>query len=95
MSKLFLCDTWARKPEGTDEYLRNYWTNAERDLDGALTEHFHLLLHEDRYSDDAFCARLQRWQREMGADDTSVNSRHSPRITAPKTCCRESRPTRW
>ena len=40
VSKLFLCDTWARKPEGTDEYLRNYWTNAERDLDGALTEHF-------------------------------------------------------
>ena len=68
VSKLFLCDTWARKPEGTDEYLRNYWTNAERDLDGALTEHFHLLLHEDRYNDDAFCARLQRWQREMGAD---------------------------
>jgi len=40
---LFLCDTWAREPEGTDEYLRNYWTHAERDLDGALTEHFHLL----------------------------------------------------
>ena len=95
VSKLFLCDTWARKPEGTDEYLRNYWANAERDLDGARTEHFRLLLQEDRYSDDAFCARLQRWQREMGADDTSVNSRHSPRITAPKTYCRESRPTRW
>ena len=46
----------ASKPEGTDEYLRNYWTHAERDLDGALTEHFHLLLHEDRYNDDAFCA---------------------------------------
>jgi pimeloyl-ACP methyl ester carboxylesterase len=22
VSKLFLCDTWARKPQGTDEYLR-------------------------------------------------------------------------
>ena len=53
---------------GHRRVLRNYWTNAERDLDGALTEHFHLLLHEDRYNDDAFCARLQRWQREMGAD---------------------------
>ena len=69
MSKLFLLDTWARKPEGTDEYLRNYWTHAERDLDSALTEHFHLLLHDDRYNDDAFCARLQHWQREMGADE--------------------------
>jgi pimeloyl-ACP methyl ester carboxylesterase len=38
VSKLFLCDTWARKPEGADEYQRNYWTHAERDLDGALTE---------------------------------------------------------
>ena len=36
--------TPARKPEGTDEYLRNYWANAERDLDGARTEHFRLLL---------------------------------------------------
>jgi pimeloyl-ACP methyl ester carboxylesterase len=52
VSKLFLCDTLVRKPEGTDEYRRNYWTHAERDLDGALTEHFHLLLHQDRYADE-------------------------------------------
>lgn len=69
VSKLFLCDTWARKPEGTDEYLSNYWTHAERDLDGALTEHFDLLLHEDRYADAEFCAQLQRWQREMAAPE--------------------------
>jgi pimeloyl-ACP methyl ester carboxylesterase len=68
VSKLFLCDTLARKPEGTDEYLRNYWTHAERDLDGALTEQFHLL-YEDRYADEAFCGRLQRWQREMAAGE--------------------------
>jgi hypothetical protein len=27
----------------------------------ALTEHFHLPLHEDRYNDDVFCARLRLW----------------------------------
>jgi pimeloyl-ACP methyl ester carboxylesterase len=30
VAKLFRCDTWARKLDGTDEYLHSYWTHAER-----------------------------------------------------------------
>jgi len=68
VSKLFLCDTWALKPDDTDDYLRGFWTHVERDLDGALNEHFGLLLHEDRYSDTEFCSRLKTFQRQMDAD---------------------------
>lgn len=69
VSKLFLCDTWARKLPGTDEYLSGFWTHAESDLDGALRDHFSVLLHESRYSDAAFYEQLQVWQRQMGADE--------------------------
>lgn len=54
----------SRKARRVPEQLLDH---AERDPDGALTEHFHLLLHEDRYGDEAICAQLQRWQRDMGA----------------------------
>jgi pimeloyl-ACP methyl ester carboxylesterase len=53
---------------GTDEYLSGFWTHAERDLDGALNDHFGLLLHEERYGDAEFCAQLRAWQRGMDAD---------------------------
>jgi len=67
VSKLFLCDTWTRMSPGTVEYLNDYCAHIERDLDGALDDHFDQLLHKDRYADAAFCAHLKAWQREMPA----------------------------
>lgn len=53
VSKLFLCDTCARKPDGTDEYLENFWTHARRRLLGPPAE--------------GACGRLQH-RRPVAAD---------------------------
>ncbi len=68
ISKLFLCDTWARPNPVAMAYIEEYCTHLAEDYENALAGHFHEFLHEDRYQDAAFCARLKQWQREMPAE---------------------------